>query len=109
MRAFTFEIVEVKQDTHTMEVSYEAPGFDPVLVGMPLPLNGQALTDLVEQYAPHGVWDNVERLRAGTWLPEVGARGRVDMPSASLAATPVQGVVEAPVPEPEIVVRRVRL
>lgn len=55
---YTFEVIQIDNDHKVMEVRYRADGFTPVDVGMPIPLVGQDITQLVKQYAPTAMWEN---------------------------------------------------
>jgi hypothetical protein len=55
---YTFAVTRTDTDRKVMEVRYTADGFEPVDVGMPIPLVGQDLTQMIQQYAPSSMWEN---------------------------------------------------
>lgn len=54
--AFTYEVVSVDEAAKSMEVIYRSEGFTDVLVGMPLPSEGEILDEVVDAYAPINEW-----------------------------------------------------
>ena len=92
MKSYTYVVSRVDTAYGVVEVEYTAEGFDPVIVGMPLPLADQQLDDLVKQYAPQTVWENVERSRKPAWVPVVGTRGSVNPQREPSAYLPPAGL-----------------
>lgn len=82
---FNFAVVAASMETRTMEVRYDAPGCQTVLIGMPLPSVGQDVVDVVSAYAPIAAWQEAERL---VQLVEVGMSGAVDIADAPAPAAP---------------------
>lgn len=76
---YSFEVSKVYIENSTIEVTYFAQGFDPVVVSMPAPVKGTKLKDHVAGYAPQAVWDEVMRSLQPVELPLVGSRGVVEI------------------------------
>lgn len=53
---YTFQVTNTDESLGVMEVVYRADGYSDKLVGMPLPLAGESLEDVVARYAPRGAW-----------------------------------------------------
>lgn len=53
---YTYTVKAVNAELKTMEVEYTADGYSTKLIGMPLPIQGQTLEQVVTQYAPMAAW-----------------------------------------------------
>lgn len=98
MRSFNYMITRTDKAARCMDVYYEADGYEPVLVGVRLPKQGEDVADVIKAAAPHAIWDAIDFDKLPVVVPEVGSVGRVDVPP--------EPSVE---PEPEIIMRRVSL
>lgn len=101
MRNFTYLVANVDAAARCMEVVYLADGYEPVLVGVRAPVQGEDPAALIAQFAPTGVWDAIDIEKLPLAMPEVGTGGRIEAPMV-VPAPPVE-------PPPEIILRRVPL
>lgn len=60
----------------SMEVEYSADGFDPVVVGMPRPREGNSVEAMIQAYSPVTYWLDLIAPRAEV---EVGVSGEVEV------------------------------
>jgi hypothetical protein len=76
---FSYEVKVRNEELGTMEVEFYAEGFEPVLVGTLIPLEGEDEATFLATYAPHSVWDSVVRKTETKSLLPVGTRGFVNL------------------------------
>ena len=78
---YTWQIVRVDEAARAFEVRYEAVGHQVMHVGMPVPRAGQALQDVIAQYAPLDYWREQQEPLGD--LPAVGDSANVAPPAAA--------------------------
>lgn len=77
MIEFTYIIKSVNAETNQMEIEYNSPGRDTIIVGTPLPLSNLTIDEFVYRFAPFGYWTEKEH---GYQVPEVGTTGSYKPP-----------------------------
>jgi len=55
---YSYEVVRVDEGAKCMDVQYTANGFDPVTVGVRLPLVGENVSAVIESFAPISFWQS---------------------------------------------------
>jgi hypothetical protein len=53
---YSYKIIRSDIGSNMMEVEYSSAGFDTLLVGMPLPVEGQHHLDIIRAYSPVHHW-----------------------------------------------------
>jgi hypothetical protein len=93
---YSYKIIRSDISSNMMEVEYSSAGFDTLLVGMPLPVEGQNHLDIIRAYSPVHHWARSKLAIVDAPVGETGTI--VDVQPALLAAdatgTPVQTVDE---------------
>lgn len=93
---YTYRIINVDVPARCMEVVYSADGHQTMHIGARLPYEGEALEDVVRQYAPVAYWE--EQTRSVLHV-EVGAEGTItpivapvvsEAPTTATSAQPTQ-------------------
>lgn len=54
---YAYTVTRVDQDAKCMEVEFTAEGFDPVVVGVRLPMLGENVDSVIQSFAPYAVWN----------------------------------------------------
>lgn len=70
--SYTYEIVNVDEQSRSMRVLYHSEGRDSVLMGARLPFAGESLESIVHMYSPVRMWEEKE---TEVVVPEVGKTG----------------------------------
>tara|TARA_R110000868_G_scaffold138625_1_gene352862 strand:- start:1647 stop:1928 length:282 start_codon:yes stop_codon:yes gene_type:complete len=84
---YTYEIADVDVAAKCMVVVYSAEGHETMQIGAPLPFEGEALEDVIRNYAPVQLW--VAKVTPVT-VPLVGATGVISSsPPAVVAAAEI--------------------
>lgn len=58
---YTFDVIMVDETARAMEVVYSSTGYQTMHIGMPMPLEGQTLDQIIEMYAPIPYWENSKK------------------------------------------------
>lgn len=67
---FSYEIVSVNETAKSMDVRFSAEGHDDILIGMPMPKEGEDIRNLMAAFAPIPMWQQraavVQSVSSGT-------------------------------------------
>lgn len=89
---YVFKVTSENPDNRTMEGVYTREGYEPVLVGLPMLVEGEDLSALAARYAPVSAWEEQDRARK----PLVSHAGvEVGPPAQALEATRGDTVMQA--------------
>lgn len=55
---YEYTITRVDQDAKCMDVQFTADGFDPITVGVRLPIVGEDVDSVIHAFAPRSIWES---------------------------------------------------
>lgn len=79
---YTYEIITVNETARCMEVVYSAEGHQTMHIGMRLPFEGEALENVIRNFAPIGLW---EEQKLSVVAPTVGVTGIIPISPVTTA------------------------
>lgn len=94
---FNFKVVRSDAELRVMDVEYSAVGYDNVLIGMQLPLEGEELNKVIIRNAPIAQW---EASKKSVVAVQVGTEGSIT--AAEFAAAMVEQETSLPIPESSV-------
>lgn len=69
---YTYKILRSSIEFNVMEVEFSAPDCESVVVGMPLPVEGQDYLNIIRSYAPIHHWTRAKQVYVDVPVGEVG-------------------------------------
>jgi hypothetical protein len=72
---YTYTIASVDENARCMEVIYSADGHQTMRIGARLPLEGEALENVIAMFSPVSLWI---QLSTPVVVPQVGASGVIE-------------------------------
>lgn len=69
---YTYKILRSSTEFNVMEVEFEAPDCETIVVGMPLPVEGQDYLNIIRSYAPIHRWIQAKQVFVDVPVGEVG-------------------------------------
>ena len=52
----SYRVVNINQEANCMDVEYSAEGYEPVLVGVRIPLADENVDEIIKSFVPIGTW-----------------------------------------------------
>lgn len=72
---YTYTILSIDDGGRSMQVRYEAEGYQTMIVGVRLPFVGESLEQVIDQFSPVNYWI---AMTAPVVIPEIGITGNID-------------------------------
>jgi hypothetical protein len=69
---YNYKIIRSSIDHNVMEVEFSAPDHETLVVGMPLPVEGQSYLDIIRSYAPVQHWVRSKQVIVDVPVGETG-------------------------------------
>lgn len=82
-----YEITTVHLDHNCMDVTFSKDGKTSQLVGMPIPLSTESLTDVLRTYSPETAWDQEDADKMSVSAGVTGTIEPIAPPSKELIST----------------------
>jgi hypothetical protein len=91
---YTYKILRSSIQFNVMEVEFSAPDCESVIVGMPLPVEGQNYLDIIRSYAPIHHWARAKQVVIDVPVGEVGTLTATSPSVTSQDSTPPELTIE---------------
>lgn len=93
---YNYKIVKSDIANNVMEIEFSAVGYETLMVGMPLPVEGQHHEDIIKSYAPIQYWENSTKVVVDVSVGSSGTLSTVEPTPTGPAtsAAPLQTINE---------------